>query len=43
MLLNAVKGKDMGLYFIGIIGMYSIYEVYRRDMGGVHFIDIIGM
>jgi hypothetical protein len=31
--LNAVKGKDMGLYFIGIIGMYSIYEVYRKDMG----------
>jgi hypothetical protein len=24
--LNAVKGKNMGLYFIGIIGMYSIYE-----------------
>jgi hypothetical protein len=23
----------MGLYFIGIIGMYSIYEVYRKDMG----------
>jgi hypothetical protein len=34
MLLNAVKGKDMGLYFIGIIGMYSIYEIYRKDMGG---------
>jgi hypothetical protein len=36
MLLNAIKGKDMGLYFIGIIGiigMYSIYEVYRKDMG----------
>jgi hypothetical protein len=34
MLLNAVKGnKDMGIYFIGIIGMYSIYEVYRKDMG----------
>jgi hypothetical protein len=32
--LNAVKGKDMGIYFIeGIMGMYSIYEVYREDMG----------
>jgi hypothetical protein len=40
--LNAVKGIDMGLYFIGIIGMYSIYEVYRKDMGA-YFIDIIGI
>jgi hypothetical protein len=29
MLLNAVKGKDMGLYFI-----------YRKDMGGLHFIGM---
>jgi hypothetical protein len=26
--LNAVKGKDMGLYFIGIIGMCTQYMRY---------------
>jgi hypothetical protein len=33
----------MGVYFMDIIGMYSIYEVYWKDMGALYFIDTIGM
>jgi hypothetical protein len=31
--LNGIKGKDMGVYFMGVIGIYSVYETYWKDMG----------
>jgi hypothetical protein len=41
--LNGIKGKDMGVYFIGIIGIYLIYEAYWKNMGGLYFIGTICM